>query len=104
MTDTLRSEEIHSIIKLSSSATNLLDKLKALPQSKDTSTNVSNLIKDIENYFETTSSSIAQIIKTSDKSDKPCEFKVCNPHKTGVEFENLLVEGCVFYMIPKEDY
>jgi hypothetical protein len=101
MTDTLRSEEIHSIIKLSSSATNLLGKLKALPQSKDTSTNVSNLIKDIENYFETTSSSIAQIIKSGDKS---CEFKVCNPHKTGVEFENLLVEGCVFYMLPKEDY
>ena len=101
MNYSLNPDEMHSIIKLASSSSDLLKKLKDLPQSEHSTSNVSLLTRDLEDYFEKTGSSIAQIIRYRSKPDR---FEVSYPHKSGLEFEELLVEGCVFYMLPKEDY
>lgn len=94
----LSSDDISLLIKKCNSAIELLNKLKALPAAEDFNSNIFALIKNIEEYFEKTNSSVLQILRSHTGID---EFEACHPHKIGDEVDELLSQGCEFYMLPR---
>jgi hypothetical protein len=94
------SDNLSNLIKSSSSGNNLLENLKLTPQSLNGDSNVSNLINDIENYFEETNSSVLQILRSHTGID---EFETFRDIKSIEEVNDLLDQGCEVYMLPKND-
>lgn len=94
----LEPNELSKIIKNSKNSDELLDILKSLPLAEVHDSNVSVLIRNIEDYFLKTNSSVLQILRSHTGIE---EFEPCHPHKIGEEVNELLSQGCEFYMLAR---
>jgi hypothetical protein len=94
----LSSDKMSNLIKNSNSSVDLLNTLRLQPLSEAPDSNVSALINNIEDYFAKTNSSVLQILRSHTGTE---EFEPCHPHKIGEEVNELLSQGCEFYMLPR---